>query len=379
MTETTSYHINNWAARMAESTIARYPVKSALWHYEHGLVVKALLEAGLYYREDSFLRFTETWVDRFIKPDGTIETYQKEEFNLDQVNPGKLLFYFHNTTREARYQKSLELLRSQLQDQPRTKSNGYWHKKIYPYQMWLDGIYMSGPFLAEYAAVFSQPSDFDEIAHQILLIEAQTRDDQTGLLYHAWDENHVQPWANPSNGQSPHFWGRALGWFEMALIDIFDFFPVEHPSYPALTDIFRAVGNALLKYQHTHTGMWYQIVDMGDRPGNYLESSATCMLTYAFVKGVRKGLLPEEFLDAARRAYRGILEYQISVDSQGSVNLANTCGSAGLGGIPYRDGSFDYYVGEKIITNDFKGVGPFILAAMEMEKVGLGIARDQAP
>ena len=379
MTGTTSYHLNNWAARMVESTIARYPVETALWHYEHGLVVKAILEAGLYYREDSFLRFAETWVDRFIKPDGSIDTYQKEEFNLDQVNPGKLLFYFHNKTREARFQKSLELLRSQLHDQPLTKSNGFWHKKIYPYQMWLDGIYMSGPFLAEYATVFSQPSDFDVIAHQILLIESQTRDDQTGLLYHAWDEAHVQPWANPSNGQSPHFWGRALGWFEIALIDIFDFFPVGHPSYPALADIFRDVANALLKYQHPHTGMWYQIINLGDRPGNYLESSATCMLTYAFVKGVRKGLLPEEFLDAARRAYRGILEYQISVDAQGSVNLANTCGSAGLGGIPYRDGSFDYYVGEKIITNDFKGVGPFILAAMEMEKVGPGIARDQSP
>jgi unsaturated rhamnogalacturonyl hydrolase len=378
MTVTTSNHLNNWAARMVESTIARYPVEAALWHYEHGLVVKAILEAGLYYREDSFLRFTETWVDRFIKPDGSIDTYQKEEFNLDQINPGKVLFYFYNKTQEARYQKSLELLHSQLQDQPRTKSNGFWHKKIYPFQMWLDGIYMSGPFMAEYGAVFSQPSDFDEIAYQIQLIEAQTRDDQTGLLYHAWDENHTQPWANPSSGQSPHFWGRALGWFEMALIDIFDFFPAEHPSYTALTDIFRNVGIALLKYQHAQTGMWYQILNQGDRPGNYLESSASCMLAYAFVKGVRKGLLPEEFLDAARRTYRGILEYQISVDAQGSVNLANTCGSAGLGGIPYRDGSFDYYVGEKTITNDFKGVGPFILAAMEMEKVGPGITRDQA-
>ncbi len=378
MKKTTSHHLNNWAARMVESTIARYPAETALWHYEHGLVVKAILDAGLYYQEDSFLRFVKNWVDRFIKPDGSIDTYQKEEFNLDLINPGKLLFYFHNKTREARYKKALELLRSQLQDQPRTESNGLWHKKIYPYQMWLDGIYMAGPFLAEYATVFSQPSDFDDIAHQILLIESHTRDDQTGLLYHAWDERHAQPWANPSNGQSPHFWGRALGWFEMALIDIFDFFPVGHPSYPALADIFRNVGNALLKYQHPQTGMWYQIVNLGDRQGNYLESSASCMLTYAFAKGVRKGLLPEGFLDAARRAYRGILEYQISVDAQGSVNLANTCGGAGLGGIPYRDGSFAYYVGEKIITNDFKGVGPFILAAMEMEKAGPGIARDQA-
>ena len=362
---------------MAESTIARYPLDTALWHYEHGLVVKSILESGIYYEDDSFIRFAMAWVDRFVNTDGSIATYQKEEFNLDQINPGKLLFFFHNTTGEVRFQKALELLHSQLRDQPRTQSNGYWHKKIYPYQMWLDGIYMAGPFLAEYAMVFSQPGDFDEIAHQILLIEANTRDDETGLLYHAWDERHEQPWADPSNGHSPHFWGRALGWFEMALIDIFDFFPIGHASYRQMVKIFRNVGNALLKYQHPQTGMWYQIVDMADRPGNYLESSVSCMLTYAFAKGVRKGLLPVEFLDAARHAYRGILEHQISMDGHGSVNLANTCGSAGLGGVPYRDGSFDYYVGEKIMSNDFKGIGPFILAAMEMEKAGVGTARDQ--
>jgi unsaturated rhamnogalacturonyl hydrolase len=377
MTITAPHHPNNWAARMAESTIARYPLKTALWHYEHGLVVKSILETGLNYRDDSFLRFAETWVDHFIKPDGTIDTYQKEEFNLDLINPGKILYYFHTKTREARFQKALELLHSQLQDQPRTKGNGFWHKKIYPYQMWLDGIYMAEPFLAEYAKVFSQPADFDEVARQILIIEAHTRDDQTGLLYHAWDEKHEQPWANPSNGQSPHFWGRALGWVEMALVDIFDFFPEEHPQYSRLLEIFINVGTALLKYQHPQTGMWYQIINLGDRQGNYLESSVSCMLTYAFAKGVRKGLLPQEFMNAAQHAYRGILEHQISVDALGYLTLNNTCGGAGLGGVPYRDGSFEYYVGEKIIPNDFKGVGPFILAALEMEMAREESVKDQ--
>jgi unsaturated rhamnogalacturonyl hydrolase len=335
MINTKPYHPNNWAARMVESTINRYPLDTAIWHYEHGLVVKAILEAGQYYREESYIRFAETWVDHFIKTDGTIDTYQNEEYNLDQINPGKLLFYFHRNSQRDRYQEALKQLRNQLQNQPRTMSNGYWHKKIYPYQMWLDGIYMAGPFLAEYAEVFSQPADFDEVANQILLIEKHTRDVKTGLLFHAWDEKREQPWANPYSGQSPHFWGRALGWFEMALIDIFDFFPTEHPSYHELTDIFHQVGEALLKFQHDQTGMWYQIINLGGQPGNYLESSVSCMLTYAFSKGVRKGLLPMEFLDAARHAYRGILEHQISVDAQGSVNLANTCGSAGLGGVPY--------------------------------------------
>jgi len=368
---------NNWAARMAESTIQRYPLETAQWHYEHGLVVKAILEAGLCFQQENFLKFVRAWVDRFIKPDGSIDTYHKDEFNLDLINPGKILFHFYRETGESKFRKAIELLRSQLREQPRTRSNGLWHKKIYPYQMWLDGIYMASPFLAEYAAVFKQPMEFDDIAHQILLIEAHTRDEKTGLLYHAWDERHEQPWANPTNGQSPHFWGRAMGWFEMALVDIFDFLPKEHPQYSSLVEILKNVGTALLKYQHPETGMWYQIVDQGGRQGNYLESSVTCMLSYAFAKGVRMGLLPAEFIGAAQHAYLGILQYQISVDAQGYLTLENTCGGAGLGGVPYRDGSYDYYISEKTIPNDFKGVGPFILAALEMEKAGQLTTRDQ--
>jgi unsaturated rhamnogalacturonyl hydrolase len=368
---------NNWAARMAESTIRHYPLDTALWHYEHGLVVKAIMEAGLQLKRDDFLSFAKAWVDRFIKPDGSIDTYEKEEFNLDLINPGKTLYHFFKETGESRYGKALELLRSQLREQPRTATNGLWHKQIYPYQMWLDGIYMASPFLAEYATVFSEPQDFDDIAHQIILIEEHTRDEKTGLLYHAWDEKHAQPWANPANGQSPHFWGRAIGWFEMALVDIFDFFPQDHPQYPSLVEILVRLSAVMLNYQHEQTGMWYQIVDLTNREGNYLESSVTCMLSYAFAKGVRKGLLPREFLNAAEHAYRGILEYQINVDAEGNLSLENTCGGAGLGGIPYRDGSFDYYVTEKKIPNDFKGVGPFILAALEMEKAGQLSTRDQ--
>jgi unsaturated rhamnogalacturonyl hydrolase len=374
----TPNNANNWATRMAESTIRRYPLDTAYWHYEHGLVVKAIMEAGFYFQDENFLRFAKAWVDHFIKPDGSIDTYRKDEFNLDQINPGKILFHFYTETGEQRYRKALDLLRQQLREQPRTKTNGFWHKNIYPYQMWLDGIYMAGPFLAEYATVFSRPMEFDEIAHQITLIEAHTRDMNTGLLYHAWDEKHKQPWANPANGQSPHFWGRGLGWFEMALIDIFDYFPQSHPQYSSLLEIFVRVSAALLNYQHAQTGMWYQIVDLSDRQGNYLESSVTCMLSYAFAKGVRKGLLPPEFFNAAEHAYRGILEHQMNIDAQGNLTLENTCGAAGLGGVPFRDGSFDYYVGENTITNDFKGVGPFILAALEMEKAGLMTTRDQA-
>ncbi len=358
---------NSWAIRMVDSILKTYPLEQAQWHYEHGLVVKAILQAGQVYRNPVFLTFARDWVDTFVLADGTIRTYRKDEFNLDQINPGKLLFQFYRETQDKRFKTALDGLYAQLQGQPRTKSNGFWHKKIYPYQMWLDGIYMASPFLAEYGLVFSQPQLLDEVFHQVSLIYQHTRDEKSGLLYHAWDESRRMPWADLVSGCSPHFWGRALGWFEMALVDILAIFPTDHPGYGEMLRIFAEVSEALLNFQDRQSGMWYQVVDLGEKEGNYLESSVTTMLIYAFAKGVRLGYLSPDFKTAAKRAYRGILEKHITVDVNGFLTLERTCGAAGLGGDPYRDGSYQYYVNEKIIANDFKGVGPFILAALEME------------
>ena len=259
-------------------------------------------------------------------------------------------------------------LRRQLAGHPRTRSGGFWHKHIYPNQMWLDGIYMAAPFYAEYARTFDEPDAFDDIAHQIILIEEHTRDPQTGLLYHAWDESKQQPWADPETGCSPHFWGRAMGWYAMAIVDVLDYFPENHPRREAIIAILRRVSDALTRVQDEATGLWFQVLDQREREGNYLESSASCMFVYALAKGVRKSYLPEQFLAAARRGYRGILQEFITVDATGLVSLDKTCAVAGLGGNPYRDGSFAYYVGEKVAANDYKGVGPFILASLEMEE-----------
>jgi unsaturated rhamnogalacturonyl hydrolase len=283
------------------------------------------------------------------------------------VNPGKLLFPLYARTGEERYLNAIRIVREQLERQPRNRSSGFWHKKIYPDQMWLDGIYMAAPFLAEYASAFDVPSDFDDLTRQILLIEEHTRDARTGLLYHAWDESRKQPWAEPGTGHSPHFWGRAMGWYVMGLVDVLDFLPVGHPRRPELVRSLKETGQALLRFQDDRSGLWYQIIDLADRPGNYQEASASAMFIYAFAKGVRKGYLPVEFLSAARRAYYGLLQNLVKVDPQGLLTLEGICGVAGLGGEPYRDGSFEYYIGEKIIPNDPKGVGPFILAALEME------------
>lgn len=366
-----THPVVSWSVRMVNSVLRQYPLGKAVWHYEHGLMVQALAETGRVYGETSFSDYARAWVDHFVQADGSIRTYRIDEFNLDQVNAGKLLFPIYRTSGAQRYRQALELIREQLRRQPRTASGGFWHKKIYPSQMWLDGIYMAGPFYAEYALTFDEPAAFDDLTHQILLIREHTLDPHTGLLYHAWDESKAQKWADPHTGRSPHFWGRGMGWYMMALVDVLDFLPVSHKDQPALVDILLQLAAALIRYQDPETGLWYQVVDAAERPGNYRESSASAMLSYGFAKAVRKGWLGGEYLLSARRAYRGLLENQIKVDARGLLTLENTCGGAGLGGNPYRDGSFEYYVTEKIVTNDFKGVGPFVLAALEMETAGV--------
>ncbi len=226
---------------------------------------------------------------------------------------------------------------------------------------------MAQPFQAEYALTFDEPAIFDDVVHQFILMDEHARDPQTGLCYHAWDESRSQKWADPKTGCSPNFWGRGMGWYAMALIDVLDILPEAHPGRLSLVKIFQRVSNALLHFQDPATGLWYQVVDLLDRPDNYRESSVSAMLVYVFAKAVRKGYLDSDYLSAARRAYRGLLENMIKVDASGSLTLEGTCSVAGLGNNPYRDGSYEYYVSEKTAANDFKGVGPFILAALEME------------
>jgi unsaturated rhamnogalacturonyl hydrolase len=371
MNQTPSQKINAWSIRMVESTLQRYTLKDALWHYEHGLQVMAIQKAGEATGEPRYMRFVSDWIDTFVQADGTIRTYRVDEYNLDQINAGKLLFGALEDTGDERYRKALGLLREQMRTQPRTNSNGFWHKKIYPYQMWLDGIYMAGPFLAEYARRFDEPATFDEVVYQIKLIDTHTRDDKTGLLYHAWDESRQQPWCDPETGRSPHFWGRAIGWYVMAIVDILDHLPRKHAHRQDLIAILERTAHALVRVQDETTGLWYQILDLPDREGNYLEASASTMFVYAFAKAVREGYLAQDFLLSARRGYHGLLQTLIKIDLQGVLTLEGICSVAGLGGEPYRDGSFEYYVNEKVTPNDPKGVGPFILAALEMEQAGI--------
>jgi unsaturated rhamnogalacturonyl hydrolase len=346
----------------------RHPILTTKWAYEWGVVLKGVEQVWLRSGEQSYLNYIKRNIDEFVEADGAVRTYRIEEYNLDQINTGKLLFGLWRETGDERYKKAIWLLREQLRTHPRTSENGFWHKRIYPHQMWLDGIYMQGPFYAQFTKTFDEPAGFDDVAHQIILIERNTRAPESGLLYHAWDESRAQKWADKRTGCSPHFWGRAIGWYAMAIPDVLDHLPEDHPQRARIIDIFRQTISALEVVQDEATGLWYQVLDLVDRPGNYLEASASCMFVYAIAKGVRLGLLDDNHLATAVRGYKGILTHLVEVDAQGLVNLNWICGVAGLGGTPYRDGSFEYYISEPVVTNDYKGVGPLIMASVEMEQ-----------
>lgn len=367
----------SWSARMADSTMVRFPILAEEWNYQWGLVLKGIEEVWRATGDPIYLDYIQRNVDHFVQPDGTIRGYRLEEYNVDRLNPGKAIFPLYEKTGDSKYERALDCLRSQLDTHPRTISGGFWHKKIYPNQMWLDGIYMADAFYAQYEGSMLPSksrsdrarSAFEDIAHQIILIEEHTRDPKTGLLYHAWDESHAQRWANPQTGCSPHFWGRALGWYAMALADVLDFFPRAHPRRDQIIAILARTLDAVRQAQDPDTHVWFQILDQGPRPGNYRESSASCMFVYAMAKGARHKYLSPEYAAVARAAFAGILSQFVTPNSDDTINLTGTCQSAGLGGTPYRDGSFEYYAGEPVVTNNHHGVGAFILASAEVEKL----------
>jgi unsaturated rhamnogalacturonyl hydrolase len=359
---------------MADSFMAKYPIVSDMphqkrrsWNYETGCILTVMERLWRLTGEIRYYDYIRTNVDLFVREDGMIDTYKLNEYNVDQINQGKSLFLLYEITGKAQYRTAIELLVTQLRSHPRTSEGGLWHKKIYPYQMWLDGVYMTSPFLAAYAATFDEPEWFDEIANEILLMEKRSRDPQTGLLYHGWDESKEQLWANKVTGCSPHFWSRAVGWFMMAVVDVLDYMPLSHPKRGEMIGIFYRLAGAVAKVQDQETGMWYQVLDLGTRAGNYPEASGTGMFVYALAKGARHGYLDGRSLAAARLGFDGLLRHCVTTAPDGGLQLEHTCSVAGLGGTPYRDGSYEYYIGEPTRTDDPKGIAPFIMAALEIE------------
>jgi unsaturated rhamnogalacturonyl hydrolase len=369
-----------WAEKMADSYIKMNPYafdssnSADFWDYGIGCVLKGMESLWIATENKEYYDYIKKNIECSVSEDGNVRNYDMNAYNADMINNGKMFFLLYRKTKDKRYKRALDEFRLQMKSHPRTSDGGFWHKKNYPYQMWLDGLYMISPLLSQFGAEFGEPELFDEVSHQLLLAEKHTRDPKTGLLYHAWDETREMGWADRTTGLSPHIWSRAMGWYMMAIVDILDFLPADHPKRGEIIGIFERLTIAIGKAQDSSSGVWYQITDMPDRQGNYLEASASCMFVYAIAKGVRKRYLSSHLVKIAERGFAGIVEKFISENNDGTFNLENICGGAGLGWHPergdYRDGSFNYYVNEKIIRNDRKGIGPFILAAVEMEFFG---------
>jgi unsaturated rhamnogalacturonyl hydrolase len=340
------------------------PVK---WSYDQGVLLEGIANIWKRTGEGKYFNYIQKSMDLFVKSDGDIDRYKISDYNIDNVKNGRSILFLYEITGKDKYYKAATLLRNQLQFQPRTKEGGFWHKKIYPYQMWLDGLYMGQPFYTQYSALNNQTEAFDDIANQFIYMENHARDAKTGLLYHGWDESKEQAWADKTTGNSPNFWGRAMGWYGMALVDVLDNFPADHPKRKDLIAILNRFSNAVEKYQDPKTGLWYQILDKPTGKGNYLEASASNMFVYALAKGARFGYLPSKFEAVAFKGYEGIKKQFLVTDDKGLLHLNGTVSVAGLGGKPYRDGSYAYYLSEKVIQDDAKGVGAFLLASNEMQ------------
>jgi unsaturated rhamnogalacturonyl hydrolase len=365
---------SKWSERMALSIMKRNPKiwqidnnEKPKWDYKIGFVLSSFESLYKQTKNKSYQNYIKEYVDSFVDSSGTIANYDIKEYNIDLIEPGKLLFDLYKETNDSRYYNALLLLRNQLKEQPRTVSGGFWHKQIYPNQMWLDGIYMEAPFYTRYTVTYEKGENLNDIAKQFELVQAYFTDPSTGLLYHAWDESKQIAWANPTTGTSPTVWSRAIGWYAMALVDVLDYFPKSHPKYKELVSYFNLLSKNIVQYQDP-TGLWYQVTDKATGTGNFLETSSTCMFTYALAKGVKKGYLPSKYKTNATKAFDAVTKKCIKVDNDGEVHLTQICSNFGLGGKPFRDGSYEFYIKSNNKDDSSAGVGAFILAALELDK-----------
>ena len=364
--------------RVVESEMVRNPEASYIdgqegklkWNYTTGLELKAMLDVYAVCGEERILDYADAWYDAIIDSTGVIFKYKKSNFSTDHICPGRTLFQLYDLTGKEKYRAAMDSLYSQLLDQPRTPEGGFWHKQVYPEQMWLDGLYMAQPFYAEYTRRYIpepevQKSNYQDIAHQFSVVFEHTYDPETGLLRHAWDSSHSMFWCNPANGQSDHAWGRAMGWYAMALVEVIDILP-EGEERALLSGLLHRVYEALPRFADKETGMWFQVLDRPYAEGNYLEATASAMFVYTWLKGCRLGVLDD--LESARVAYASLLKTFVT-EEDGIVSLNDCCEVAGLGGKDMRRGDYDYYIHEPVRPNDPKGIGPLVWAALEYERI----------
>ncbi|WP_273370286.1 glycoside hydrolase family 88/105 protein [Alistipes megaguti] len=368
------------AVRMAESEIARNPSPAMLdgipagkvkWNYTTGLELLAIRDAGEAWNRPDFIAYADRYYDTIVQADGSVLTYSRAKYNLDHICPGRALFSLYNRTGEQRYAQVLDTLYAQLRAQPRNFDGGFWHKAVYPHQMWLDGLYMAEPFYAEYAMTHLTGAALDDavadIVNQFVTVGKHTWDPATGLYRHAYDDSREMFWCDSISGQSAHAWCRAMGWYAMAIVETMQYLGKSDATRP-MQAILERIYDVLPKYADPRTGMWYQVLDQPGREGNYLESTGSVMFVYAQLKAVRLGYLPEEMREEALHRYEQFVDRFIRENADGTISMTDCCAVAGLGGKQRRSGTFEYYISEPVIENDCKGVGPFIWASLEYDR-----------
>lgn len=344
------------------------------WNYTTGLELQSFVCASEAYDEPDAFEYAREWVDTVLETvhrTGKTLNYKKSAYVLDHICPGRLCLSLYARTGDMRYRAIADTLFLQLGEQPRTEAGPFWHKAVYPHQLWLDGVYMAMPFYAAYVQEFipekSRDEYWEDIVREFTVTAQKTFDPATGLYRHAWDESRSMYWADPVTGLSAHAWGRAEGWYAMALVDVLEIMPADVRGREDLIGILRHLADTLPLWADKESGMWYQVLDCPGREGNYLESSCSIMFVYMYLKALRLGLL-----DSSRRDYASGLYERFNdcflVERDGLLNITSCCSVAGLGGRQHRDGSFAYYIGETVVENDCKAIGAYILASLEYEK-----------
>ncbi|MGN0387056.1 MAG: glycoside hydrolase family 105 protein [Lachnospiraceae bacterium] len=370
--------IENYIALLMEKSTPDYPIWNiekvrkdikSTWNYIDGCMIKAILEMYAITGEKKYLDFADDFVDAKVSEDGSIVGYRPEELNIDNINAGKTLFELYDITGKKKYRKAMDIIYSQIQMMPRTPEGNFWHKKIYPNQVWLDGLYMGQPFYAEYDTRFGGMKHYGDILNQFSNVIRIMRNPLNGLYYHAYDSSKEAFWCDKVTGLSQNIWLRAIGWFSMALLDTYEIIDPSADSFKkVLGDAFRDLMDAMIRYQH-ESGMWYQVVNFGDMDKNYLETSGSSIMAYAILKGVRLGVLSEEYRKYGEKAFDGITEKKLNVDENGELHMEGICLVAGLGGNARRPGTYDYYMSEPVVQDDAKGVGPYLLAYTEIRRI----------
>ncbi|MCR5229927.1 MAG: glycoside hydrolase family 88 protein [Solobacterium sp.] len=367
--------INEYIAYLLDQSSAEKPMwnkelvlqgKANKWNYIDGCMITALLSLYEMTGNERYYTFAKDFIDYFVQENGEIRTYNVKEYNLDNINTASNLFFLYEKTGDEKYKKALDLVRTQLDTMPRTKEGSFWHKDIYPNQVWLDGLYMAEPFYMRYETKFRKMEKCSDVIHQFENVEKHMKDEKTGLYYHGYDESRQMYWADPVTGCSPNFWLRSLGWFSLSLTETVQALNEElYYERRYLIGLLEKLIDALIPFQD-ESGMFYQVVDKKDEKGNYLETSGTALIAYAVLKAVRLGYISPRYAAVGEKAFDGICNKYLSKNPDGTLKLSGICLVAGLGGKQHRDGSLAYYFSEPVVENEAKGVAPFLLAYTEM-------------